>query len=82
MPSVRPRMEIGLRVGFGERGLLAALRIALQFGEHGLQHFVAAQRAAADIGIDVFGLGEMQLLGDFADRLVGQLGAFVGEDLS
>ena len=50
----------------------AALLGALELGKDRLQHFVAAQRAAPDIGIDILGLGQAQLLGHFADRLLGQ----------
>ena len=71
-------MEIGLRA---IRPLRRGMRGALEFGEHRLQHFGAAQRAAPDIGIDILGLGQAQFLGHFADGLVGQFGALVGEDL-
>ena len=73
-------MEIGLRLRPG-RPLLGRLAGALEFGEDRLQHFVAAQRAAADIGIDILGLGQAQFLGHFLDRLVGQFAPFVGEGL-
>src|SRR6185369_17900763 len=40
---------------------------------------MSAERAAADFREHVIGLGKAQLLGNFADCLVGHLDAFVGE---
>ena len=60
---------------------MRALSARLSSGKTACQHLAATQRAAPDIGIDVFGLGEAKFLGHFADRLVGQLGALLGEGL-
>ena len=58
---------------------LGRLARALQFGEDRFQHFMAAQRAAPDSGIDVGSGGQAQLLRHLLHRLLGHFAGFVGE---
>ncbi len=51
----------------------------LELGINGFKHFLGAQCAAPDIGVNVVGLGVPQFLEHASDRFLGQLIAFVGE---
>src|SRR6185503_18252759 len=60
---------------------LAARGIVLQLRKNRLEYVLRTQHAAPDLGIDIFGLGEAQLLGDFADGLFGEVLLLVRESL-
>ena len=71
----------GDRLDRARLGLLAHLAGALELRKDRLQHLMAAQGAAPDIGKDIFRLGQAQLLGHFLNGLVGQLAPVIGESL-
>ncbi len=82
-PGGKPldRNRFVLRRRFRQHHLLAPFGIFLDFGIDRQKHVGAAQRARADVGEYVFGLGKPQTLGDVVHRLVGQIEAFVGKYL-
>ena len=78
MPSVSPAIDTDghgrcTLAGFQISGPFTRLAIALQLRIDRLHHFIGAQRAAADLGIDIIGFGEAQFPQHAFDRLVRQL---------